>query len=127
MSQWFSRERWRFRTGKLVLAPFSSSPAMKVTLLLNAALLAMYFLVWCCLDYCLVQSPQYPRNSAADDWIFIFIPIVSFAANLVVHRAQGLRKSLLVAILASVALCVLFVVAVLLFGVPFHLSIGGQL
>jgi ABC-type antimicrobial peptide transport system permease subunit len=100
---------------------------MKLTLLLNTALLAMFFVAWCFLDYRLVRSPQFPGNSADDDWLFVFIPLVTFATNLVVHRGQGLRKSLLVAILASVALCVLSLVALIVLGIPFHLSIGGAL
>jgi hypothetical protein len=132
MSELFSRRRWRFRTGKLVLAPFSSTPfssnpTIKFTLLLNTALLAMFFVAWCCLDYSLVQSPQFPRNSADDDWLFIFVPIVTLATNLIVHRRQGLRKSLFVAIIASVALSVLLLVVVVVFGIPFHVSIGGSL
>ena len=132
MSELFSRRRWRFRTGKLVLAPlsstpFPSSPAMKFTLLLNTALLAIFFVAWCCVDYRLVQSPQFPGNSADDDWLLVFVPIVTLATNLVVHRRQGLRKSLFVAIIASVALSVLFLVVLVLFGIPFHLSIGGSL
>ena len=127
MSELFSRKRWPFRTGGLVLTPSSSSPGMKVALLLNTALLAMFFVAWCCLDYRLVQSPQFPRNCADSDWVFIFIPVLTLATNLVVYRGQGLRKSLLVAIVASFALCVLFVGVVLVFGIPFHLSIGGTL
>jgi hypothetical protein len=94
---------------------------------LNTALLAIFFVAWCCADYRLVHSPRYPQNCADGDWIFAFIPIVTLAINLVMYRGQGLRKSLLVAIVASVALIVLFLVVVLVFGIPFHLSIGGRL
>ena len=66
---------------------------MKVTLLLNAALLALFYVAWCCLDYRLVHSPQYPQNIADGDWILAFIPVVTLAANLVVYRGQGLRKA----------------------------------
>jgi hypothetical protein len=100
---------------------------MKFTLRLNAALLAFFFVAWCCVDYRLVQSPQFPGNSADDDWLLVFVPILTLAMNLVVHRKQGLRKSLLVAIIASVAVSVLSLVVLVLFGIPFHLSIGGSL
>jgi hypothetical protein len=98
---------------------------MKVTLVLNAALLAIFFVAWCCLDYRLVHSPQYPRNIADDDWIFVFVPMVTLAANLAVYRRQGWRHSLFVAVVASIALIVLFMGVVLVFGIPFHVSIGG--
>jgi hypothetical protein len=111
----------------VVLTPSSSGPTIKVTLLLNTALLAFFFVAWCCLDYRLVKSPQFPGNCADDDWLLVFVPIVALATNLAVRRRQGLRKSLFVAIIASVALSVLFLVVVLLFGIPFHLSIGGTL
>jgi multisubunit Na+/H+ antiporter MnhF subunit len=100
---------------------------MKVTLLLNTALLAMFYAAWCCVDYRLVHSPQYPQNIADGDWILTLIPTVTFATNFVVYRGQGLRKALFAAILASVALCVLFLVVLVLFGLSFHLSIGGRI
>jgi hypothetical protein len=100
---------------------------MKFTLVLNTALLAMFFVAWCCLDYRLVQSPQFPGNSADDDWILVLVPIVTLATNLVVYRRQGLRKSLFVAIIASVALSVLSLVVLICFGIPYHVSIGGTL
>jgi hypothetical protein len=100
---------------------------MKVTLLLNAALLAIFYVAWCCLDYRLVHSPRYPGNSADGDWILAFIPLVTLAANLLVDRGRGWGKSLLVAIVATVALSVLLMGVVLVFGIPFHLSIGGTL
>lgn len=132
MSELFSRTWCWFRTGNPVLAdspstPISSRPTMKFTLLLNTALLAMFFVAWCCLDYRLVHSPQFPGNCADDDWQFVFVPLVTLAANLAVYRRQGLRKALLVAILATVALSVLFLVVVVVFGIPFHVSIGGTL
>ena len=93
----------------------------------HSAASAMFFVAWCCLDYRLVHSPQFPGNCADDDWQFVFVPLVTLAANLAVYRRQGLRKALLVAILATVALSVLFLVVVVVFGIPFHVSIGGTL
>jgi len=126
MSELLCRRRWGFRIGKLALAP-ASRPALKVTLLLNAALLALFYVAWCWLDYRLVHSPQYPQNIADGDWIFALIPVLTLATNLVVYRGQGLRTALFVAVVASIVLVVLFLGVVLVFGIPFHLSIGGSL
>jgi hypothetical protein len=100
---------------------------MKSVLRLNAVLLVFFFAVWCVLDYCLVKSPQFPQNSHDGEWAFIFIPLVTVVANLVAQRKQGLRKLLLTAIVATVAVCVIFLVMLVVLGMPFHLSIGGTL
>ena len=100
---------------------------MKSVLLLNAVLLVFFFAAWCVLDYSLVKSPQFPQNCHDGEWTFIFIPLVTIVANLVAQRKQGLRKSLLTAIVASVAVCVIFLAMLVFPGMPFHLSIGGTL
>lgn len=100
---------------------------MKTVLLLNAVLLVSFFAAWCVLDYFVVKSLQYPRNCHDGEWTLIFIPLLTGVANLVALRKKGLIKSLLTAIVASFAVCVLFFVMVLFPGIPFHLSIGGTL
>jgi hypothetical protein len=101
--------------------------SMKSILRLNAALLVLFFAVWCVMDYFAVKSPQYPQNCHDNEWVFIFIPLVAAVANLVAQRKLPLIKSLLTAIVASVAVCVAFVAMVLFPGIMFHLSIGGTL
>jgi hypothetical protein len=100
---------------------------MKSILLLNAVLLMLFFAAWCVLDYFVVKSPQYPQNCHDSEWTFIFIPIVTIAANLVAQRKQGLKRLLLTTVVASVAVCVLFLAMLVFPGMPFHLSIGGTL
>jgi hypothetical protein len=100
---------------------------MKSILLLNAAFLVFFFAGWCVLDYSLVKSPQFPQNCHDGDWTFILIPLVTVVANLVAQRKQGPKKSLLTAIVASVAVCVVFLAMLIFPGMPFHLSIGGTL
>ena len=87
----------------------------------------MFFLAWCCLDYSLVRSPRFPDNSGDYDWLFVIVPIVTLVANLLARRGQGFCESFSVAVIASVALSVLFIVALVFFGISFHLSIGGSL
>jgi hypothetical protein len=100
---------------------------MKAVLLLNTLLLALFFIAWCGLDYCLVKSPQFPQNSGDYDWALVLVPLVTAAANFVLQRRAGIRRSLLTAIIASAAVCMLFLVLIVLFGISFHLSIGGTL
>jgi hypothetical protein len=100
---------------------------MKSVLLLNAVLLVLFFAVWCVLDYSLVKSPQFPQNCHDGEWTFIFIPLVTVVANLVAQRKQGLGRSLLTSVVASVAVCVLFLVMLVVPGMAFHLGIGGTL
>ena len=100
---------------------------MKSVLLLNAVLLVSFFAAWCVLDYFVVKSPRFPQNCHDGEWTFIFIPLVTVVANLVAQRKQGLRKSLLTAIVASVAVCVIFLAMLVFPGMWFHLSIGGTL
>jgi hypothetical protein len=73
------------------------------------------------------NAPRDTQNCHDSEWALIFIPLVTGVANLVVQRKQGLTKSLLTAIVASVAICVLFFVMLIFPGMPFHLSIGGTL
>jgi cytochrome bd-type quinol oxidase subunit 2 len=100
---------------------------MKSVLLLNVALLVLFFGAWCVLDYSVVKSPQFPQNCHDSEWVFIFIPLLTVVANLVAQRKRGLRKSLLTAIVASFAVCVLFLGTLVFPGMCFHLSIGGTL
>ena len=100
---------------------------MKPVLLLNAALLGLFFAAWCVVDYSLVNSPRFPQNSHDADWAFILIPLVTGAANLVAQRKQRARTSLLTANVATVAVCTIFLVMLVVLGMPFHLSIGGTL
>ncbi len=100
---------------------------MKPLLLLNAIVLVFFFAAWCVLDYFVVKSPNYPQNSHDAEWTFLFIPLVTILANLVAQRKQGLKKSLLTAIIAAVAVGILFFIMLLFPGIPFHLSIGGTL
>ncbi len=100
---------------------------MKSALLLNAVLLVSFFAAWCILDYFVVKSPQYPQNCHDAEWIFILIPLVTIVANLVAQRKQSLRRSLLTTIVASVAVCVVFLAMLVFPGILFHLSIGGTL
>ena len=100
---------------------------MKPILLLNATLLAVFFVAWCALDYCVVKSAGFPQNSHDYEWTFVLIPLVTAAANAVAQRRRGLRVSLLTALIASVAVCLVFLVALICLGIPFHLSIGGTL
>jgi hypothetical protein len=100
---------------------------MKSILLLNAVLLVSFFAAWCVVDYFTVKSAQYPQNCHDGEWTFIFIPLVTIVANLVAQRKRGLGRSLLTTIVASVAVCVLFLAVLVFPGMPFHLSIGGTL
>lgn len=100
---------------------------MKSVLILNAVLLASFFAAWCVLDYFTVKSSQYPQNCHDNEWTFISIPLVTIVANLVAQRKQGLRRSLLTTIAATVAVCALFLAMLIFPGIPFHLSIGGRL
>lgn len=100
---------------------------MKPVVLLNAVLLGLFFAAWCVVDYCLVKSPQFPQNSHDADWTLILIPLVTVAANLLAQRKQKLSRLLLTTIVATVAVCVIFLVMLVVLGIPFHLSIGGTL
>ena len=100
---------------------------MKPVLLLNAVLLGLFFAAWCVVDYCLVKSPRFPQNIHDADWAFLLIPLVTAAANLVVQRKQRLRRSLLTAVVAAVAVCGISLVMLVVLGMPYHLSIGGTL
>ncbi len=102
-------------------------PDMKRILLLNAIVLVFFFAAWCVLDYFVVKSSQYPQNCHDGEWTFIFIPLVTIVANLFTQRKQGLTKSVLMAIVASVAVCIMFLAMLVFPGMPFHLSIGGTL
>jgi len=100
---------------------------MKSVLLLNAVLLVFFFAAWCVLDYFTVKSARYPENCHDGEWTFIFIPLVTIVANIVAQRKQGIKRSLLTTIVATVAVCVLFLAMLIFPGMPFHLSIGGTL
>ncbi len=102
-------------------------PDMKRILLLNAIVLVFFFAAWCVQDYFVVKSPQYPQNCHDSEWTFLFIPLLTLVANLVALRKQGVTRALLTAIVASVAICVLFLAMLIFPGMPFHLSIGGTL
>jgi hypothetical protein len=100
---------------------------MKAILLLNSALLAIFFAAWCGLDYSLVKSPQFPQNCHDYDWTLVLVPLVTAAANVAAQRKRGLKKSLFTALVATVAVSILFLVALVVLGIPFHFSIGGTL
>jgi hypothetical protein len=100
---------------------------MKRILLLNAVLLVFFFAAWCVLDYFTVKSPRYPENCHDGEWTFIFIPLVTVVANLVAQRKQGLKKSVITAIVASVAVFILFLAMLIFPGMAFHWTIGGTL
>jgi hypothetical protein len=100
---------------------------MKRVLLLNTVLLATFFAAWCIWDYCAVKSAQYPRNCHDNEWMLVIIPLATAAANYYVQRRRGWRVALSTMIVATAAMCVVFLAAVLFPGIPFHLSIGGQL
>jgi ABC-type antimicrobial peptide transport system permease subunit len=100
---------------------------MKRILFPNAILLVFFFVYWCVLDYFAVKSPRYPASCNDDEWTFYLIPLLTVAVNLLAQRGQGLKKVLLTTILATVVVCVLSVLLVLFFGVPYHLMIGGRM
>lgn len=102
-------------------------PDMKRLLLLNAIVLVFYFAAWCVLDYAVVKSPGYPQNCHDCEWTFVFIPLVTLVVNLVAQRKQGLKRSLITAIVASVAVFILFLAMLIFPGMAFHWTIGGTL
>jgi multisubunit Na+/H+ antiporter MnhF subunit len=93
---------------------------------IDAVLLAICFVAWCVLDYRLVRSPEYPNNIHSDDWIFAFVPIATLACNLWGTRQLSKPRMILYSVLGTLMTCIALVFAVMVFGIPFHVQIGGQ-
>ena len=100
---------------------------MKRMIVTDAALLIMFFIAWCVQDYLLVRSPEYPSNINNYDWTFAVVPIATLACNLWITRQLSKPRMVLYSILSTLAMCIALAVVVMVFGIPFHFQIGGNL
>lgn len=93
--------------------------------LLSSAAGAMGLVAWCILDFVLVTFA--PARIHDFDWALACFPLAVLPAGLYVFRDLGSAAQVGLSIAVALAASVVAVLLVLLLGIPFHLSIGGNL
>lgn len=95
--------------------------------LINAGLFLINCATWACLDYMYVRagsdSGSFWRNS---DWLLLPVFLLIIGVNAKLLRGSLWRR-FGVSLAIAFAQAVLLLIVVVTFGIPFHLSIGGQL
>jgi hypothetical protein len=85
------------------------------------------FLLWCGADLITVQSRNYPANHGSLDWLVVAGIPASMAFNIYLMKSWSFRNAILLGLTEAVLGVVGAVALVLIYGIPFHLSIGGSL
>lgn len=87
----------------------------------------MMFLQWCVFDFYTVRMIPYPEQVHNDNWIFLMFPILPLLVMFMWSKWSQSTISFGVIVGAIIFGFVLSIPLIALFGVWFHLSIGGQL
>ncbi len=85
------------------------------------------FAFWCVLDYVTVRVLPYPDRVRDFDWIAFGFPVLPFVVARLAWRSEPWERRLSLSVASTVVACLLAGTLIVMLGIPFHFSIGGDL